>query len=73
MQKTIKLAVNGTELAFDVTTELYNKYINEMCPNNKVAPAHNFAMRCVAGRIAGRPEKPSGASRRVHPDRGRAC
>ena len=48
MQKTIKLAVNGTELAFDVTTELYNKYINEMMPNNKVAPAHNFAMRCVA-------------------------
>lgn len=48
MQKKIKLAVNGTDLAFDVTTELYNRYVNEMMPNNKVAPAHNFAMRCVA-------------------------
>ena len=48
MQKTIRLSINGTDLAFDVTTELYNKYVNEMMPNNKVAPAHNFAMRCVA-------------------------
>lgn len=48
MQKTIKLEINGKELSFDVTSELYNKYVNEMLPNNKVAPAHNFAMRCVA-------------------------
>ena len=48
MQKTIRLSINGTDLAFDVTTELYNKYVNDMMPNNKVAPAHNFAMRCVA-------------------------
>ena len=48
MQKTIRLSINGTDLTFDVTTELYNKYVNEMMPNNKVAPAHNFAMRCVA-------------------------
>ena len=36
MQKTIRLSINGTDLAFDVTTELYNKYVNEMMPNNKV-------------------------------------
>ena len=34
MQKTIRLSINGTDLTFDVTTELYNKYVNEMMPNN---------------------------------------
>ena len=47
MQKTIRLSINGTDLAFDVTTELYNKYVNELTLINKVAPARNFLMRCV--------------------------
>lgn len=48
MENRIELTVNGEDLAFDVTVEDYNAYINEMMPNNKVAPSHNFLMRTVA-------------------------
>ncbi|HBW17365.1 MAG TPA: hypothetical protein DEF41_14905 [Desulfovibrio sp.] len=47
MQKTIKLIVNGDHLTFNVDTPTYNRYLNEMQPTSKVAPAHNFLMRCV--------------------------
>ena len=47
MQKTITLTANKGELTFEFTTDKYNKYINELSLSNKIAPAHNFLMRCV--------------------------
>lgn len=47
MNKNITLTIAGEELGFDVTTENYNGYLNDIMPNNKVAPAHNFVMRSV--------------------------
>lgn len=49
MEKPIKLTVNGQDIAFNVSVDAYNAYVNEMMPNNKVAPSHNFLMRTVAG------------------------
>lgn len=48
MEKTIILDINGSEIRFDVGMDAYNKFINEMTPNNKVSPAHNFLMRTVS-------------------------
>ena len=47
MDKRIDLTVNGVELGFDVTLDAFNVYANEMQPNNKVNPSHNFLMRTV--------------------------
>ncbi|WP_257274271.1 putative phage tail assembly chaperone [Endozoicomonas sp. SESOKO4] len=47
MEKTIKATVNSKELSFNVTTEEYNQYINEMQMDNKIAPAKNFLVRTV--------------------------
>ncbi len=47
MEKKISLTVNDNELHFNVSLADYNKYINELTPSNKVAPARNFLMRCV--------------------------
>lgn len=47
MEKGITVTVNETELHFTVTLADYNKYLNELTPNNKVAPARNFLMRTV--------------------------
>ncbi|BCS89965.1 putative phage tail assembly chaperone [Pseudodesulfovibrio sediminis] len=47
MNKTITLEVNGTDLTFEMTPDAYNKFINEMQPTNKVAPAHSLLMRTV--------------------------
>ncbi|WP_319780795.1 putative phage tail assembly chaperone [Maridesulfovibrio sp.] len=44
----IKLTVQDKDLEFNVEVAHYNSYINEMQPNNKVTPAHNFLMRTVA-------------------------
>lgn len=44
----IKLAVNGTELIFEPNTTAYNKFINEMAMDNKMAPANNYLRRIVA-------------------------
>ncbi|WP_034633365.1 putative phage tail assembly chaperone [Maridesulfovibrio bastinii] len=43
----IALNINGQEFEFTVTVAIYNQYINEMQPNNKVTPAHNFLMRSI--------------------------
>lgn len=43
----ITLVVSGTELKFEPTTPAYNKYINELMPDNKVAPSHNYLRRIV--------------------------
>ena len=48
MKKDITLTVNGQSLHFCVVTPVYNKYVNELLPTNKVAPAENFLRRCVA-------------------------
>ena len=47
MKKTITLNVNGKTLRFDMTPEIYNKYINELTANKKVAPTQNMLMRAV--------------------------
>ena len=47
MEKQISLTVNDTPLHFTVTLADYNKYVNELTPINKVAPARNFLMRTV--------------------------
>lgn len=47
MQKDITLIVNGQELTFSVDTASYNRYVNELLPTNKVAPAENFLRRTI--------------------------
>lgn len=47
MEKKITLTVNDADLNFTVGLADYNKYINELTPLSKVAPARNFLMRCV--------------------------
>lgn len=47
MEKLITCIVNGKELVFKVTKEAYSKYINELSPANKIAPARNFLVRVV--------------------------
>ena len=47
MEKKISLTVNDKPLNFTVSLGDYNKYINEITPFNKVAPARNFLMRTV--------------------------
>lgn len=44
----ITLTVNGTELTFEPNTVAYNKFINEMAMDNKMAPANNYLRRIVA-------------------------
>ena len=43
----ITMAVNGTALTFEPNATAYNKFINEMAMDNKVAPANNYLMRIV--------------------------
>ena len=47
MQQTITLVVKGKALAFDVTLDAYNKYLNEVMPGNRIAPARNLLVRTV--------------------------
>lgn len=44
---TVTLIVQGNELVFEPTTQAYNKFVNEMMPDNKIAPAHNYVRRIV--------------------------
>ena len=48
MNKEISLKIQGEAIRFNVTPELYHKYIDEVQMTKKVAPAHNFLMRAVA-------------------------
>lgn len=43
----IKLAVAGVEVVFEPNQTAYNKFINDMAMDNKVAPAHNYLNRIV--------------------------
>lgn len=47
MKNTIILTIAGTEFSFAMTTNDYNSYLNEIMPDNKVAPAHNLVMRTI--------------------------
>ncbi|WP_320731678.1 putative phage tail assembly chaperone [Enterobacter roggenkampii] len=44
----IKLAVSGVELVFEPNTTAYNKFINDMSMDNKVAPAVAYLNRIVS-------------------------
>lgn len=46
-KKTI-LTVGKDELVFNVTTENYNRYINEVKPDDKVLPSKRFLRRSLA-------------------------
>ena len=47
MKKTITLNVNGKPLHFDMTPEVYNRYIDELQATKKVGPTQNLLMRAV--------------------------
>lgn len=47
MSKTIVLTAAGTDIRFTLDLTAYNKYINEMMPHDKVAPATNYLRRIV--------------------------
>ncbi len=47
MNQTITLTIGSKDFTFNVSTNDYNGYINDIMPNNKVAPAHNLVMRTV--------------------------
>ncbi|SOB60532.1 Phage protein [Pseudodesulfovibrio profundus] len=47
MKKTITLDINDKPITFHIEPDDYNRFLNEMQPNNKVSPAHNFLMRTV--------------------------
>jgi arginine repressor len=47
MKKTIILTIAGTAFSFNMSTNDYNSYLNEIMPDNKVAPSHNLVMRAV--------------------------
>lgn len=48
MNKAIKLKIDGKPITFNVDAAAYDKYLNEMTPHNKIAPARNFLTRTVA-------------------------
>ncbi len=45
MSKVITLTVGSKEIRFNPDIAAYNKYLNEMMPNDKVAPATNYLRR----------------------------
>ncbi len=47
MEQKINLVVCGQEIVFTPNQTAYNKFINEMAMDNKVAPAHNYLNRIV--------------------------
>lgn len=47
MNKTVTLTINGKILRFNVTPEVYNKYIDEIQSTKKVGPTRNALMRTV--------------------------
>ncbi|WP_287147278.1 putative phage tail assembly chaperone [Aeromonas sp.] len=47
MSKKITLTIDGTDISFEPTMVAYNGFINDMMPNDKVAPAHNYLKKIV--------------------------
>lgn len=48
MSEKIKLAIAGVELVFEPNVTAYNKFINDMSMDNKVAPAVSYLKRIVS-------------------------
>ncbi len=48
MSKKITLTIAGTDISFEPTMTAYNSFINDMMPNDKVAPAHNYLKKIVS-------------------------
>lgn len=48
MTEKIKLSVAGVELVFEPNVTAYNKFINDMAMDNKVAPAVSYLKRIIA-------------------------
>ena len=46
-EQTLVADIAGTDFSFTVKRDDYNKYINSVTQNNKVAPSHNFLMTTV--------------------------
>lgn len=49
----IVVTIGNQELNFTVSREDYNRYINGVMPNNKVAPANNFCIATVSDESKG--------------------
>ena len=47
-EKKVVLTVGKDEVAFKVTSEVYNRFINETKPDDKVMPAKRFLRRSLA-------------------------
>ncbi|UUA73101.1 putative phage tail assembly chaperone [Cellvibrio sp. QJXJ] len=45
--QVLKLTVKDIDLEFDIGRDDYNKYVNSVTQNSKVAPSHNFLMTTV--------------------------
>lgn len=45
--QTMTATVCGEDISFSIGRDDYNKYINSVTQNNKVAPSHNFLMQTV--------------------------
>jgi hypothetical protein len=43
----VTLTINGKKITFNVTPESHERLIDEMQPNSKVTPMHNFLVRSV--------------------------
>jgi hypothetical protein len=46
-EKKVTLAVGKDELDFNVNTEDFNRYLNELTADNKVIPGKRFLRRCL--------------------------
>lgn len=46
-QQTLSAEIAGNEFTFVINRDDYNKYINSITQNSKVAPSHNFLMTTV--------------------------
>jgi hypothetical protein len=46
-EQKLTLDIGDISLNFTLNRDIFNKYANEMQMNDKVAPSHNFLMRCV--------------------------
>ncbi len=49
-EKKIILGVGNDELNFNVNTDNFNRYTNELTPDNKVLPAKKFLRRSLVGK-----------------------
>ena len=46
-EKKIVLGIGGVDYAFQVTSDNFNRYINEIRPDDKVLPAKRFLRRSL--------------------------